>query len=106
MTTGIYEQASKEATETAGGEMVERNLWVAVLLQAFEDWRSGNMRRQREAEKFFFGSEKDFAAVCRAAGLEPSSVLPKLQKMKTAVRPSFDAPAWPGSVNLPARVAA
>jgi hypothetical protein len=106
MTIGIHEQASKEATKKVGGEFSERALWSAVILQALEDWQSGNMRRRKEAEKFFFSSEKDFATVCRGAGLEPGSVLPKLQKMKTVARPSFNVSVWAGNANLQVQAAA
>jgi hypothetical protein len=75
-------------------QISERRLWAAVLLQAMEDWQSNNRRRQTDAEKFFFASEGDFATVCRGAGLEPSGVLARLQKMRsiavgTSVTPRF-----------------
>jgi hypothetical protein len=106
MTTGIHEQATKETTESATGQISERRLWAAVLLQALEDWQSGNIRRQREAEKFFFSSEKDFATVCRGAGYEPSCVLLKLQRMKPVGQQSFKAPAWSWNLNQPVAEAA
>jgi hypothetical protein len=69
----------------------DRGLWTAVLLQALEDWKSGNMRLKRAAEEFFFEDESDFAQVCRGAGLSPESVLGKLRAMKAAVaaQPAF-----------------
>lgn len=86
MITGIYEQASNSSEEQCDIQISERRLWSAVLLQALEDWKSPNMRRRSEAEKFFFDSEKDFIKVCQGAGLEPNYVLGKLQKMKTTIQ--------------------
>ena len=106
MTTGIHEQAASNATkEHFDVETSERRIWTAVLLQALEDWQSGNIRRQREAEKFFFSSEKDFATVCRGAGYEPSCVLLKLQRMKPVGQQSFKAPAWSWNLNPVAEAA-
>jgi len=36
----------------------ERRLWLAVLVQAVEDWQSANLRQQREAETFLFSDQK------------------------------------------------
>jgi hypothetical protein len=85
MNLEIHGQASKSSKENYDFQVSERRLWTAVLLQALEDWKSCNMRRRSEAEKFFFQSESDFATVCRGAGLNPSSVISKLQKMKTTM---------------------
>ncbi len=77
----IYENAAK--TQDEGSDQIsERRLWTAVLLQALEDWKSSNMRRSAEAEKFFFQSGPDFAKVCLAAGLAPDSVSSRLGRMK------------------------
>jgi hypothetical protein len=103
MTKGIHEQAASDATkEHFDVQTSERRVWTAVLLQALEDWRYGNLRRQREAEKFFFDSEEDFTAVCRRAGLEPSSVLAKLQRMRVSVPKPLTTPAWSRNLTLPA----
>ena len=80
----IYQNAANDAKEHDSHEFSERRLWAAVLLQALEDWNSGNMRQRKEAEKFFFDAPEDFARVCRGAGLAPSSVLTRLRRMKEA----------------------
>ncbi len=90
---GIHEQARNETKEHFDVQISERKVWAEVLLQALEDWHSGNVRRRIEAEKFFFDCEKDFASVCRGAGLEPSSVLVKLQRMKHVTQPLLSAAA-------------
>ena len=88
MIIGIHQEASRRMEEHQDDQISQRGLWCAVLLQAIEDWRSSNAKRRAEAEKFFFNSENDFVKVCHGAGLEPSYVLGKLQKMKTITRQS------------------
>ena len=99
MTMGIHEQASKETMDMANDQISERRLWSAVFLQALEDWQGDSIRRRKEADKFFFGSEKDFATVCRGAGYEPSCVLAKLQRMKPVAPLSFSTSARSRSLN-------
>jgi hypothetical protein len=90
MITGIHEQAAANYREEYNEPISDRRVWTAVLLQALEDWGSSNTRLRTEAEKFFFQSDSDFAAVCRGAGLEPGCVLNKLQKMnRAAAQPAF-----------------
>jgi hypothetical protein len=62
------------------GGMSERGLWTAVLLKAVEDWRSGTLRARQEAADFLFNDEKDFEAVCTAAGLNPQYLRAKLAR--------------------------
>jgi hypothetical protein len=64
----------------------ERRLWLAVLAQAVEDWRSTNEKRHREAETFLFGGRKDFAVVCASAGLDSRHLLEKLARFKPDVQ--------------------
>jgi hypothetical protein len=87
----IHQEAAKNATEDQAGVLSEKSLWVAVLLQALEDWGSSNSRHREEADRFFFGCPEDFARVCRGAGLAPCSVLTRLQKMKAAAPPRRQA---------------
>ena len=82
MKYGNYEQASEQAEQGSETENGVRRMWCAVILQAIEDWQSKSLGRQSEAEKFFFQNQNDFAAVCRNAGLNPSSVVSKLNQMK------------------------
>jgi hypothetical protein len=66
-------------------ELPERRLWIAVLAQAVEDWRSSNVRGQQEAEAFFFDRQKDFASVCASARLDAGNLLNRLARMKSPV---------------------
>lgn len=81
----IYQDAADHAKDQCTDQVSERKLWTAVLLQALEDWKSTNMRRKAEAEKFLFQSGPDFAKVCVGAGLVPDSVLSRLQRMKKSI---------------------
>jgi len=78
---------NEEATRAGShqDDCMERGVWMAVLMQAVEDFRSGNLRRQRLAGEFFFASPKDLATVCRAAGFDAASVLGKMRNMERAV---------------------
>ena len=78
----IHQNAANSAVDQGTDQISERRLWTAVLLQALEDWKSSNMRRKREAEKFFFESAADFARVCMGAGFTPASVLSRLRHMQ------------------------
>lgn len=89
---GIYEQDSTRARAYNDEQIADRRLWTAVLLQAMQDWRSGNARRQTEAEEFLFECKEDFELACLGAGLDPAALRSKLHRMKALVaRP----PAFP-----------
>ncbi len=66
----------------------ERKLWMAVLVQAVEDWQSNNMQRHREAETFFFQCGEDFACVCSSAGLDAQALKQRLANLKLAAHPA------------------
>jgi hypothetical protein len=89
MITGIHQQAAANTREERCERASDRRLWAAVLLQVLEDWGSSNIRLRTEADKFLFQNESDFATVCRGAGLEPGSVLNRLQKRRGAATPVF-----------------
>jgi len=59
-------------------DLPERRIWLAVLVQALEDWRSANLRRHREAQTFLFSSQKNFVSVCANAGIDAGSLFRKL----------------------------
>lgn len=65
------------ATRIAGSVtedcIAERRLWIAVLTMAVEDWRNGNLRNRREAQKFLFEDHNDFDRVCASAGVDAGS---------------------------------
>jgi hypothetical protein len=64
--------------ETGG----ETRLWQAVILSAVEDWVSGGLRTQREAEAFLFNDNTDFPLVCESAGMNVNRLRSQLKRLK------------------------
>jgi len=91
MNLNIHQAAGASVGQQYEQQQGSRRLWAAVILQAIEDWQSGSLRRREEAERFFFQSQKDFASVCRSAGLDPMCMSEKIKKMKEMAkqRPVF-----------------
>jgi hypothetical protein len=61
---------------------VETRLWQAVIASAVQDWVSGPLRRQREAEQYLFHDESDFRLVCDSAGMDGGRLRAKLSKLR------------------------
>jgi|HubBroStandDraft_5_1064220.scaffolds.fasta_scaffold505075_1 hypothetical protein len=70
---------------TNGAVNGERRLWLAVIMQAVEEWRNGTLRNRRKAQEFIFDNGRDFDMVCANAGLDASSLRSKLLKIGRAV---------------------
>ena len=66
------------ATETGA----ETRLWRAVIVSAVEDWVSGGLRTQREADAYLFGDQTDFPRVCESAGMDMERLRGRLKKMR------------------------
>ena len=64
------------------GTASETRLWQAVILSAVEDWVSGGMRAQREAEAYLFEDQTDFPRVCESAGMDVDRLRSKLNKLR------------------------
>src|ERR1700733_14364422 len=94
MKINIYEHASSKAEHHFDDQVGSRRLWTAVLLQALEDWQSSSLGKKMEAERFLFQSEKEFATLCRSAGLDPSSVTSKLTRLKKSADLQPKMPFW------------
>ena len=56
-------------------------LWIAVILNAVEDWRNGTLHARREAQEFLFDNDEDFEMVCTAAGLDSNDFRVRLLKV-------------------------
>ena len=69
-------------SESQGDLQGEQRLWTAVIARSVEEWISGPLRSQREAESYLFTDESDFPKVCRAAGLNPDALRTKLERLK------------------------
>ena len=74
--------ASRNSQNSVTEEAIlERRLWTSVIVKAVEDWQTGTLRARREAQKFLFEDQADFAEVCALAGLDPESFRAKLLKI-------------------------
>jgi len=62
--------------------IAEQRVWTAVIARTVEEWVSGPLRSQRDAESYLFNDETDFPAVCRSAGLDPQALRRKLNRLK------------------------
>jgi hypothetical protein len=71
-----------DTTEVQSELVAEQRLWTAVIARSVEEWVSGPLRSQREAETYLFSDQKDFPKVCRAAGMNPEALRTKLEKLK------------------------
>jgi hypothetical protein len=60
----------------------EKRVWIAVIARTVEEWVSGPLGSQREAESYLFNDEEDFPEVCRSAGLDPQTLRRKLIKLR------------------------
>ncbi len=74
-----------ELESTLGMEVgtgAETRLWRAVIVSAVEDWVSGGLRTQREAEAYLFGDQTDFPRVCESAGMNMERLRGRLKKLR------------------------
>jgi len=60
----------------------ELRLWQAVLVTTIQEWASGTLRSQREAEQYLFQDQKDFRTVCQSAGFDPDRLRSKLNRLR------------------------
>jgi hypothetical protein len=68
---------------TEQGEQPEQRLWRAVIASTVQEWMRGPLRMKREAEKFLFLDVKDYRTVCFSAGLDPSNLRERLEKIRS-----------------------
>ena len=64
-------------------EIAEQRLWRAVIASTVQEWISGPLRRQREAEQFLFQDDSDYRTVCSQAGIDPANLRSRLQKIRS-----------------------
>jgi hypothetical protein len=64
-------------------EMPEQKLWRAVIASTVQEWIHGPLRKKREAEKFLFLDMKDYRTVCYSAGLDPTNLRERLEKIRS-----------------------
>lgn len=79
MGESIIEREIGTDLETTG----EVRLWQAVLLRTIQEWVSGPLRQQRQAEQYLFHDKKDFPRVCQSAGLDPDDLRARLTRIRS-----------------------
>jgi hypothetical protein len=60
----------------------ETLLWRAVIARTIQEWISGPLRRQREAEQYLFGDNRDFCLVCGCAGMDIGQLRSRLSRLR------------------------
>jgi len=60
----------------------EIRLWQAVLVTTIQEWVSGPLRSQREAEQYLFQDQRDFRMVCQSAGFDADRLRAKLNRLR------------------------
>jgi hypothetical protein len=72
-----------------GENAPETVLWRAVIARAIQEWLSGPLRRQREAEQYLFHDNKDLPLVCESAGMEISQLRSRLGRLRGHPMPNY-----------------
>jgi hypothetical protein len=62
--------------------LAEARLWQAVIVNTIQDWISGPLRLKREAERYLFGHDSDFALVCQSAGMDVGRLRKRLVRLR------------------------
>lgn len=75
-------QLRSASSESITEEFIgERRLWMAVVANAVEEWKSGTLKSRRAAQHFLFESDEDFRSVCAWAGLDAGNLRSTLLKI-------------------------
>lgn len=69
--------------------MPETRLWRAVIARAIQEWISGPLTRQREAEQYLFDDNSDFPRVCESAGMDSRQLRSRLARLRGHVIPKY-----------------
>lgn len=78
MVDGSVERKIVDADETGS----EVRLWQAVVVRVIQDWLNGPLRQKRQAERYLFDDNADFARVCESAGLNADDLRTRLTKFR------------------------
>jgi len=65
-----------------GENTFETLLWRAVIARTIQEWISGPLSRQREAEQYLFEDNRDFPLVCEAAGMDIGQLRSRLARLR------------------------
>ena len=70
------------AASSSQEALAEARLWQAVIVNTVQDWISGPLRLKREAERYLFGHDSDFALVCQSAGMDVRRLRERLVRLR------------------------
>lgn len=71
-----------EAIMTSTETPPETRLWQAVIATTIQEWVSGPLNAQREAERYIFSRKSDFNLVCESAGMNPDYLRGRLERLR------------------------
>ena len=67
----------------------ETVLWRAVIARTIQEWISGPLGRQREAEQYLFDDNSDFRLVCGSAGIDSGELRARLKLLRGHAIPEY-----------------
>jgi predicted nucleic acid-binding protein len=77
------------STFEVGENTPETRLWRAVIARTIQEWFSGPLRRQREAEQYLFDDNRDFHLVCQSAGMDSGQLRSRLARLRGHAVPDY-----------------
>ena len=81
------------STVEVGENTPETRLWRAVIARTIQEWISGPLRYQREAEQYLFDDNRDFPLVCKSAGMDSGQLRSRLARLRGHAIPDHLLPA-------------
>jgi hypothetical protein len=72
-----------------GENTFETRLWRAVIATTIQEWISGPLRRQREAEQYLFQDNRDLPLVCESAGMDIRQLRSRLAGLRGHAIPDY-----------------
>jgi hypothetical protein len=77
------------STAKVAGNTPEMRLWRAVIAKTIQEWISGPLGRQREAEQYLLDDNRDFALVCESAGMDSKQLRSRLTRLRGHPIPDY-----------------
>jgi hypothetical protein len=72
-----------------GENTPETRLWRAVIARTIQEWISGPLRRQGEAQQYLFDDIRDFPLVCQSAGIDSGELRSRLTRLRGHAIPDY-----------------
>ena len=72
-----------------GEDTFETLLWRAVIGRTIQEWISGPLIRQREAEQYLFEDDRDCPLVCESAGMDIGQLRSRLARLRGHATPGL-----------------